>query len=92
WSPLTFDLTPYRGRTIQVRFGVYNDGNGQSTSLYLDDVSLDACPPNPASPTPTPTQIATPISVPIRGSQRTPIVLKVWMPLIMSGVQQEVMP
>ena len=68
WSPLTFDLTPYRGRTIQVRFGVYNDGNGQSTSLYLDDVTLDACPPNPASPTPsrtsTPTGAATPSATP----------------------------
>jgi hypothetical protein len=92
WSPLTFDLTPYRGRTIQVRFGVYNDGNSQSTSLHLDDVSLDACPPNPASPTPTATSTPTPIGVPIRSEQRTPVVLRVWMPMIMSGVQQEVMP
>jgi len=92
WAPLTFDLTPYRGRTIQVRFGVYNDGNGQSTSLHLDDVTLDACPPNPPSPTPTATASATPPGVPVRSAQRTPAASRVWMPLIISGVQQEVTP
>jgi hypothetical protein len=91
WSPLTFDLTAYRGRTIQVRFGVYNDGNGQSTSLYLDDVSLDACPPNPASP-PMPTPTATPTGIPIRRGQPWPAMPKIWMPLVMSGLQQEVTP
>ena len=51
WAPLTFDLTSYRGQAIQVRFGVYNDGNGQSTALYLDDTTL-APPSKPGRPGP----------------------------------------
>ena len=27
------------GRTVRVLFGVYNDGNGQSSVMFVDDVS-----------------------------------------------------
>jgi hypothetical protein len=83
WLPLTFDLTAYRGRTIQVRFGVYNDGNGLPSSLYLDDVSLDACPPNPASPTPTRSEI------PIRGVQPWPTLSKVVLPMLLASAPSD---
>jgi len=59
WQPLAFDLTAYRGQTIQIRFGVYNDGDGQSTAMYLDDAALAACPSNVATATPTATPTAT---------------------------------
>ena len=29
------------GRTVRVLFGVYNDGNGRSSVMFVDDVALD---------------------------------------------------
>lgn len=43
WNQLAFDLTPWRGQTVQVYFNVYNDGLGGTAALFLDDVSLQAC-------------------------------------------------
>jgi hypothetical protein len=82
WLPLSFDLSAYRGRSIQVRFGVYNDGNGQSTVMYVDDASVLACPP-----TPTPTR--TPTATPTATATLTP---RVWVPLLLSTAQEEVVP
>jgi uncharacterized repeat protein (TIGR01451 family) len=54
WEPYTFDLSPYLGETIWLHFGVYNDGAGGITGMYVDDVSLTACePPPPSQPPPT---------------------------------------
>jgi hypothetical protein len=44
WTYHQFDLTKYAGYTIRVQFGTYNDGLGGVTSMYVDDVSLQACP------------------------------------------------
>jgi hypothetical protein len=60
WLFLQFDLTSLRGRTVQLVFGVTNDGTGGKTSLFVDNVSLLACGVEPAptpvwTPTPTPT-------------------------------------
>jgi hypothetical protein len=44
WTQQTYDMTPWRGRTVQVYFNVFNDGAGGTTGMYLDDVSLAACP------------------------------------------------
>ena len=46
------------GRTVRVLFGVYNDGNGQSSAMFADDVALTTCKPA----TPTPTATATPVA------------------------------
>jgi hypothetical protein len=70
WSSLTFDLTPYRGQTIQVRFGVYNDGNGQSTAFYLDDASVVD---------------ATTAACPSPAGQARRDAFRVWVPLVWSG-------
>jgi hypothetical protein len=41
WTYHTFNLLPYRGQTIVIRFNVYNDGVGdRKTAMYLDDVSV----------------------------------------------------
>ncbi len=45
WNQLSFDLTRWRGRTVQVYFNVYNDGVGGTAGMFLDDVSLTACSP-----------------------------------------------
>ncbi len=55
WNQMAFDLSSWQGQTIQLYFNVYNDGKGGKTSMFLDDVSLTACPVAPTTGTPTPT-------------------------------------
>lgn len=64
WQYKQYDLTPFAGRTIQLYFGVYNDGQSGATAMYLDDVSALICAPQLASPTPTWTR--TPSATPTR--------------------------
>jgi hypothetical protein len=40
WTKKTFDLTPYKGQTIRLYFNVHDDGYGDLTYMYLDDVSV----------------------------------------------------
>jgi hypothetical protein len=40
WKQVTFDLSPYAGRTVVLYFNVHQDGYGDLTSMYLDDVAL----------------------------------------------------
>ena len=40
WQRYSFDLTPYAGKTLTLRFGVINDGEGGQTALYVDNASL----------------------------------------------------
>ena len=47
------------GRTVRVLFGVYNDGNGRSSVMYVDDVALTTCQPATPAPTVTVTPSAT---------------------------------
>ncbi len=62
WNQLSFDLTPWRGQTVQVYFNVYNDGLGGAAALFLDDVSLQAC--SGVTPAPTGTPAASPTAAP----------------------------
>ncbi|MEJ5310721.1 MAG: sialidase family protein [Anaerolineae bacterium] len=48
WKPYTFDMRAYIGKSVWVHFGVYNDGVGGTTGMYVDDVSLTAAEPLPA--------------------------------------------
>jgi hypothetical protein len=43
WQPLTYDLSAYRGRSIYLYVGAFNNGTGSSTRLYVDDVQVTAC-------------------------------------------------
>ncbi len=67
WIEQLVDLTPYRGQSLLLYFNVYNDGNGQVTWQYLDDVAINVCfpavTPTPIIPTaiPLPTPIPSPI-------------------------------
>jgi hypothetical protein len=78
WTPVFYDLTLYKGRTIQLWFNVHQDGWYDPTAMYLDDVKVDvALPPEPTAtftPTPTATPTATPTttSTPTATSTRTP--------------------
>jgi len=35
-----FDLTPYKGQTIQIYFNSHEDGYGDETYMYVDDVTI----------------------------------------------------
>lgn len=57
WQPATYPIAKSLfGRTVRVLFGVYNDGNGRASALYVDDAALHLCAP----PTTTPTATAAP--------------------------------
>ena len=49
WTQVTFDLTPYKGQSIQLYFNAHGDGYGDLTYMYLDDVNVttsnDTTPP-----------------------------------------------
>ncbi|MGD9099017.1 MAG: hypothetical protein PVF45_00955, partial [Anaerolineae bacterium] len=45
WLEMELDLTPYRGQTVTLRFGVRNDGDDATAALVVDDVRLDAYGP-----------------------------------------------
>lgn len=44
WTYHTADLSGYVGRTVKLQFGVFNNGQGGVTGMYVDDVSLLICP------------------------------------------------
>lgn len=43
WTYHQFDLRSYRGWTIKLYFGTYNNGWGGVSSMHVDDVSLEVC-------------------------------------------------
>lgn len=56
WNQILFDLSAWRGQTVQLYFNVYNDGVGGRAAMFIDDVSLSTCgAPPPPSVTWTPT-------------------------------------
>ena len=44
WTYMSYDLTPYKGQTVQLYFNVHEDGWGDPTYLYLDDVVIAGAP------------------------------------------------
>ena len=38
------DLHVYAGQQIMLQWDTYNDGTGGMTAMYVDDVTLQACP------------------------------------------------
>jgi len=59
WLHMSQDLSAYRGRTILLYLGVRNDGQGGTTAMYLDDVSVRVCGVSSHTPTWTPTATRT---------------------------------
>ena len=67
WVPITADVSDYAGQTLWVYFGVLNDGKGDVTRMFVDEVILcvatDAViPPQPATPVPTLSALSAPPS------------------------------
>lgn len=49
WAYRSHDLTPYKGRTINIYFNTINNGYGNKrTRMYVDDVSVYSCMQPPA--------------------------------------------
>ena len=65
WLNAQVDMSSYAGQTVRVEFLVHEDGFGDLTGMYVDDVQLlvpcETPTPSPLpSPTPTATATATP--------------------------------
>jgi hypothetical protein len=57
WVNQTVDMTPYAGQTVRIEFLVHEDGFGDLTGMFVDDVQLlEPC----GTPTPTPSGRPTP--------------------------------
>jgi len=44
WEQRAYDLSAYAGRTVTIYIGTQNDGDNETSALYIDDVSLMVCP------------------------------------------------
>ena len=44
WTKMQFDLSAYAGWKIYLQWGTFNNGTGGITAMYVDDVTLQACP------------------------------------------------
>ena len=61
WIEASHDLSPYAGQVVAVRFGTFNDGQGGTSSMYVDEVRVEA---DGLPPTPTPLAVNTPTYTP----------------------------
>ncbi len=66
WREGKADLMPFRGFNVVLYFNVYNNGDGQRRVMFVDDVTISGCvpepTPTPAPPTDTPVPgVATPL-------------------------------
>jgi hypothetical protein len=43
WVELKFNLLKYKGKSIYLHFGTYNDGLNGITAMFVDEVTLDIC-------------------------------------------------
>jgi photosystem II stability/assembly factor-like uncharacterized protein len=50
WQHHAFDLRQYAGETVLIHFGVYNDGGGGWTGMYVDNVALVVARPAVGGP------------------------------------------
>ena len=44
WRAVASDLTRFAGQSVVIYFNVLNDGDGQRSWMYVDDVSVEVCP------------------------------------------------
>jgi len=75
WVNDVVDLTPYAGQTVRVNFLVHQDGYGDVTGMYVDDVALlipCATPTPTVTPTPSATATPSPTSTPTLTPTATP--------------------
>jgi hypothetical protein len=71
WIQQNVDMTPYAGQTVRIKFLVHEDGFGDLTGMYVDDVQLTV-PCGSPTPTATATATPTPTATPVPRSTPTP--------------------
>lgn len=83
WVNEEFDLAAFRGRTVRLQFGTFNDGVGSLAAQFFDNMKLRACSATPVTPDPTPTATPspTPTVTPIPGTTPMPA-NRMWLPAI----------
>jgi photosystem II stability/assembly factor-like uncharacterized protein len=72
WVSEGFDLAAYRGQTVRLQFGTFNNGVGSLAAQFFDNMHVQACDATPPTPTATPTASAT----------ATPV-SQTWLPVIL---------
>ncbi len=79
WKEVVIDLTDLtRGKTLRFYFGVVNDGNGNPTAMYIDDVRLTVCSVSyTPTETPTPSEMIPTDVTPQPEATTTPLGIKV---------------
>ena len=73
WLHIQTDLSKYAGETVRIVMAAKSDGVAGRTSMYVDNVSIEACNPRQVSEAPVitlrpptdPTAITTPIVAPV---------------------------
>ena len=45
WRRHEIDLTPFRGQAVTLYFGVFNNGTGGVTGMYVDEAAVRYCLP-----------------------------------------------
>ena len=77
WREATVDLAQYKGQTIRLQFGTYNNGLYGISRTFVDAASLVVCPGGTATSTPTstatPTPTRTPTATPTQPPTATPV-------------------
>jgi hypothetical protein len=56
WTNVMFDMAPYAGMTVRIKFLAHGDDAGDPTDMFVDDVQFLVTP----CPSPTPTATASP--------------------------------
>ena len=54
WTQVTYNMSAYAGQTVRIEFLVHQDGFGDVTNMYLDDVSMPSGICGTPTVTPTP--------------------------------------
>jgi len=83
WVQQTFNMAPYAGMTVRVKFLAHGDNAGDPTDMFVDDVQLlgTACVPfGSLTPTPSPTATATATPTPTRTPTSTPTATATFTP------------
>jgi hypothetical protein len=64
WSYHEFSFSKYKGMTVRIQFGTYNNGTDGITAMYVDDVTVTNCATISPTPTASPTATAAPTTTP----------------------------
>ena len=75
WTNVTFNMAPYAGQTVRIKFLGHGDNAGDPTDMFVDDVTVTPVVCATSTPTPTATNTSvntnTPTNTPTNTLTRT---------------------